>query len=279
MKSSESKYQIILENMDEAYFELDIAGYITFFNPAMIQMLGYSAEELQHMNYRDYIPPEAQAKIYSIFNKIYCTGKADEIFDSEVVRKDGARRIRELSASLIVDPVGHPIGFRCLARDVTTRKIAEEALKKNEEELERKSASLAESNAALKVLLKQREEDKVELERNVLSNVREIIMPYVEELKKGRLTANQSVCIDTIETNLENIISPFLRNITLKYFHLTPRELQVATLVREGRTTKEIAELLNMSSGTIDFYRNSIRKKFGLNNKKVNLRSYLLSLS
>jgi DNA-binding CsgD family transcriptional regulator len=152
-------------------------------------------------------------------------------------------------------------------------------LKKNEEELERKSASLAESNAALKVLLKQREEDKVELERNVLSNVREIIMPYVEELKKGRLTANQSVCIDTIETNLENIISPFLRNITLKYFHLTPRELQVATLVREGRTTKEIAELLNMSSGTIDFYRNSIRKKFGLNNKKVNLRSYLLSLS
>lgn len=279
LKSSEDKYRIILENMEEAYFELDLTGNFTFFNTATVEMLGYSAEELGHMNYRDYVLPETTIRLFKIFNKIYRTGEPAEIFDYQVIRKDGGRRFREMSASLIRGSDGSPVGFRCLARDVTKRKLAEEALKKKEEELERKSASLVETNAALKVLLKQREEDKIDLERNVLSNVREIIMPYVEEVRKGRLTPGQSVCIDTIETNLENIISPFLRNITLKHFNLTPKEFQVANLVKEGRTTKEIAEFLNMSTGAIDFHRNNIRKKFGLNNKKVNLRSYLLSLS
>jgi len=279
LKSSEDEYRIILENMEEAYFELNLAGNFAFFNTATVEMLGYSAEELGHMNYRDYVLPETTIRLFKTFNKIYRTGEPAEIFDYQVIRKDGDRRFREMSASLIRDPSGSPIGFRCLARDVTKRKLAEEALNKKEEELERKSASLFESNAALKVLLKQREEDKVDLERNVLSNVREIVMPYVEELKKGGLAVNQSVCVDTIQTNLENIISPFLRNITLKHFNLTPKEFQVANLVKEGRTTKEIAEFLNMSTGAIDFHRNGIRKKFGLNNKKVNLRSYLLSLS
>ena len=278
-ESRENKYRIILESIEEAYFELDLAGNFTFFNKSASQMLGYTPDELMSMNYRDYVPPDTTNRLFKIFNKIYRTGKPAEIFDYQIIRKDGGRRFREMSASLLQDPSNRPIGFRCLARDVTKRKLAEKALEKKDRELEIKSASLAEANTALKVLLKQREEDKVELERNVLSNVREIIIPYVEELKKSRLTASQSVCIDTIEANLTNIISPFLRNITLKHFNLTPKEFQVANLVKEGRTTKEIADFLCVSTGAIDFHRNSIRKKLGLNNKKANLRSYLLSLS
>ncbi|TFG93630.1 MAG: helix-turn-helix transcriptional regulator [Syntrophobacterales bacterium] len=279
LESNEDKYRIILENMEEAYFELDLTGNITFFNSATLEMLGYSAEELAHMNYRDYVLPETTIRLFKVFNKVYRTGEPADIFDYQVIRKDGTGRFREMSTSLIQDPAGSPIGFRCLARDVTTRKLAEETLNKKEKELEKKSASLVESNAALKVLLKQREEDKVEFERNVVSNVREIVVPYIEELKKSQLTVNQSVCIETVDANLKNIISPFLRNITLKQFNLTPKEFQVANLVKEGRTTKEIADFLNISPGAIDFHRNSIRKKLGLNNKKSNLRSYLLSLS
>ncbi|MFH0960302.1 MAG: PAS domain S-box protein [Pseudomonadota bacterium] len=279
LKSSEDRYRIILESVEEAYFELDLAGNVTFFNKATSHMLGYTPDELMGMNYRDYVPPESTNRLFKIYNKIYRTGKPAEIFDYQIIRKDGTRRFREMSASLIRDPSQDPIGFRCLARDVTKRKLDEEALKKRDKELEIKSRSLAESNTALKVLLKQREEDKVELERNVLSNVREIIIPYIEELKRSRLTANQSVCINTIETNVTNIISPFLRNITLKHFNLTPKEFQVANLVKQGRTTKEIADFLGISTGAIDFHRNSIRKKMGLNNKKANLRFYLLSLS
>jgi len=279
LESGEVKYQTALESIEEAYYEVDLAGNLTFFNNSMCKMLCYSSDELMGMNYREYVPPDTAERIYKICNKIYRKRKPAEIFDYPVIRKDGSIRFRESSVSLMQDSSGRPIGFRCVARDITNRKLAEETLRKKDEELEVKSRSLEESNTALRVLLKQREADKVELERNVLSNVREIIIPYVEELKRTLLTVNQSVCIDTIETNLMHITSPFLRNITLKHFNLTPKEFQVANLVKEGRTTKEMSNFLNISTGAIDFHRNNIRKKFGLNNKKVNLRSYLLSLS
>jgi DNA-binding CsgD family transcriptional regulator len=85
--------------------------------------------------------------------------------------------------------------------------------------------------------------------------------------------------VHIIEDNLRNIVSPFLQNLTVTQFNLTPKELQVANLVKEGRTTKEIADFLNVSTGAIDFHRNNIRKKFGLSNQKSNLRSHLLSLA
>jgi DNA-binding CsgD family transcriptional regulator len=85
--------------------------------------------------------------------------------------------------------------------------------------------------------------------------------------------------INIIETHLDDIISPFLCNLTSKYPNLTPREIQITNLIKEGRTTKEIADILKSSSGAIDFHRNNIRNKLGLKNKNANLRSYLLSLS
>jgi len=85
--------------------------------------------------------------------------------------------------------------------------------------------------------------------------------------------------MSSIETHLNDIISPFLRNLTSGYLHLTPREIQIANLIREGKTSKEIAQLLHLSQGAIDFHRNNIRNKLGLKKKKANLRSYLLTLS
>ncbi|MDZ4165131.1 MAG: PAS domain S-box protein, partial [Smithellaceae bacterium] len=272
-------YKTILESIEEAYLEVDLAGNLTFFNRAALQMLGYTADELMSMNYRRYVSPDATRRIYRIFNAIYRTGKSAEIFDYQIIKKDGSRMFREMSASLIRDLSGSPVGFRCVARDVTKRKLADEALKKKDRELEIKSRSLAESNTALKVLLKQREEDKMELERNILTNVRQTIIPHIEELKKCRLAPDQLNCVNAVESNLKNIISPFLRNLTLNHFNLTPKEFQVADLIREGKTTKEIAGLLNISTGAIDFHRNSIRKKLGMNNRKVNLRSFLTTLS
>lgn len=279
LRCSDDKYRIILDNMEEAYFELDLAGNITFFNNSTLTMLGYDRSELLGMNYRSYVSSDTDVELYDIFNGIYKTGNPAEIFGYPVLRKDGTVRFREMSASLRRDYADRPIGFRCLARDVTKRKLAEDALKQRDGELEIKSRSLAESNTALKVLLKQREEDRVELERNVLSNVREIVIPYIEELKKSLLNLGQAAMVETLEANLLNIVSPFLRNLTLTQFNLTAREFRVANLVKEGRTTKEISDMLNISSGAVNFHRNGIRKKLNLNAKKINLRSYLLSLA
>lgn len=278
-QSAQNKYRIVLENMEEAYFELDHAGSIVFFNPSTVEMLGYPAEDVLNMNYRQYVFPETAKRLFKIFNTIYRTGKPAEIFDYQIIRKDGTRRFREMSASLIRDSHLNPIGFRCLARDVTKRKQAEERLRHKEEELKRKSASLIETHAALNVLLQQREEDKVEFKKNVMTSVMHIVAPYVDVLKKSRLTADQMTCVDVLETSLNNITSPFLRNITLHRCHLTPKEFRVATLIKEGKTTKEMATFFKVSPAAVDYHRNRIRKKLGLNDRKINLRSYLVSLS
>lgn len=274
-----AKYQEMLEQMDEAYFELDKAGNITFFNRAALEMVGYTAEEFMGMNSRQYIPREDYDRLFKIYNRIYRTGQPALIFEYAIIRKDGRIAYRQTSASLIKDSSNGKSAFMNLSRNITSRKLYEDAIKAKEQELEIQSLSLAESNTALKVLLKQREADRVELERNVLSNIRELIVPYLEKLKTRVLGNDELALVHIIEDNLRNIVSPFLQNLTMTQYNLTPKELQVANLIKEGRTTKEIAGFLNISTGAIDFHRNNIRKKLGLNNQKANLRSYLLSLS
>ena len=148
--------------------------------------------------------------------------------------------------------------------------------KQAEESLDIKSRTLEEVNTALRVLLKQREEDKNELEENILLNVKELILPYVERFKKGRLDAGQMSNVDILETNLREITSPIMRK--LQSFDLTPKEIEVVSYLKDGRTTKEIADLLGVSPRAVEFHRYNIRKKLGLDQKKANLRSYLRSI-
>ena len=162
--------------------------------------------------------------------------------------------------------------------DITELKMAEEVLKRREQELQLKSQSLEEANTALKVLLKHREEDKATLEEQVLANVKKLVLPYVEKLKSPRLDSSQQLHVEIIEAHLNDIVSPFLRNLSSAYLSLTPREIEVATLVKEGKTTKEITKLLNISTTAVDFHRKNLRSKFGIKSKKTNLRSFLTSL-
>lgn len=166
-----------------------------------------------------------------------------------------------------------------LNKEIMQRKRAVKTLREREAALKVQARNLGEANTALKVLLRHREEDKTELEEKVLSNVKELVLPYVEALKRTGLDAKQITYVGIVESHLNNIVSPFLRRLSSKYLGLTPREIQVANLIKEGKATKEIAELCNVSSRAVEFHRDNIRAKLGLKNKKANLRTYLLSLS
>ena len=163
--------------------------------------------------------------------------------------------------------------------EITALKLTEKALRQREEELQDQTQGLEEANIALKVLLKQRENDKAELEHKVLSNVRELVFPYLEKLKGARLKAREKTLVEIVESHLNDIVSPLLQRLTSAQLVLTPQEIQVATLVKEGKSSKEIADILNVSVTTINFHRKNLRKKFNLSNTRQNLRAYLLSLS
>jgi DNA-binding NarL/FixJ family response regulator len=164
-------------------------------------------------------------------------------------------------------------------RERRERQMAEEALKKREKALALKTESLEEANTALKVLLRHREEDKVTLEEQVLINIRKLVFPYIENLKHLQLNKKQMAQVGIIEENLREIVSPFLRRLSSSYLDLTPREIEVANLVKEGKTTKEITDILNISTTAVDFHRKNLRAKFGIKSKKTNLMAFLSSLT
>ncbi len=172
-----------------------------------------------------------------------------------------------------------PIRVVTSHEDITALKLTEEALRKSQEELIDQKQSLEETNIAMKVLLKQREEDKLELEKKVLTNVKDLVLPYVEKLKNSRMKPKDRTLVEIVETHLNDIISPLLQSFANAKILLTPQEMQVASLVKDGKTSKEIANILNVSETTINFHRKNLREKFGLKNKQTNLRSYLLSIS
>ena len=126
LKESEEKYRTILENIEDGYFEVDIAGSLTFFNDSLCRTLGYSKDEMIGMNNRKYTDKENAKKLYEAFNKVYRTGEPIKGFGWEVVTKDGRKLFGEVSVSLIKDSKGKPTGFRGIARDITERKRAEE---------------------------------------------------------------------------------------------------------------------------------------------------------
>ena len=133
LKASEEKYRTILENIEDGYYEVDLAGNFTFFNDALTRIHKYSRDEMMGMNYREYTDEENAKIIYQDFNRVYHTGEPSKGTLYEVITKNGERRNVGTSISLIRDSSGKPIGFRGIARDITEFKRAEEAVRISEE--------------------------------------------------------------------------------------------------------------------------------------------------
>lgn len=132
LRQNEEKYRTILENMQEGYFEVDLAGNFTFFNDSLCRIDGFSKEELMGMNYRQLMDKETAKIIFKAFNTVYTTGNLLPEINYQIIRKDGVKRYTEASVSLLKDSSGKPTGFKGIIRDITDRKNAEEALRESE---------------------------------------------------------------------------------------------------------------------------------------------------
>ncbi len=205
-----------------------------------------------------------------------------------VVRRPDGKKLNFLcNSGPIRDRNGDLVAGIIVWRDITELRRREEKLHTNlimarkdmEEQLQAKSNRLLEVNSALKVLLRQRDEDRKEFEEAVLTNIENLIMPYVKRMKSGPLSDSQASLLEILESHLKELTSKFGKTLALEYRVLTPTEMRVAALVRDGKTSKEIADLLCICEKTASFHRNNIRTKLGLRGMGANLRSHLLTLT
>jgi DNA-binding NarL/FixJ family response regulator len=155
---------------------------------------------------------------------------------------------------------------------------ANKALQEREVELSFQKNELEEVNSALRVLLKYREEDKALLEENVMTNIKMSVEPFLDKIKRGQLTQDQRETLQILELNINDLTTHFIRKLSSTYLNLTPTEIHVSGLIKQGKTSKEIAMILNISENTVMTHRYKTRQKLGLLGKKNNLYSYLQTL-
>jgi PAS domain S-box-containing protein len=314
IRESEKRYRNFLESSPDPIVVYDMKGIATYINPAFEQTFGMSRNSLLGKRI-DFVPPEAWPETRAAIQTML-SGEKIHLFETQRLTRDGRKLDIQLSACLNMGDNGEPIGNIVTLRDVTAhkraeralrnyqdqlqelvlertaelaqanqqlameveeRKRAEKALLRREKELQAQSQHLEEVNTALRVLLKQREQDKNELQENVQFNVKELVSPYLEQLKSTRLSTRQQTLLRILSSNLDNIVSPFIRGLSSRFVHFTPMEIRVANLIKEGKTNKDIANMLLISKNTVLFHRHHIRKKLNLTRTSINLRSHLLA--
>jgi PAS domain S-box-containing protein len=283
-----NSYRKLIENAIDSIAVLQ-GHEIKIVNAQLLKMFGcrHKKEMLNH-SFTEFVAPEDRQLICRM-----CVDREnEETFPYHVEFKalccDGKKFDAEIFTNLI--EFQGKIARQAIIKDISNKAIADKTRRKADKklnyrlesqirELDETIKNEEETNRALKALLEKKERDQKEIQESVLLNVNKLILPYIEKIKLTELDDFQKTYLEIIETNLKDIVSPFSRKMSVKELNLTPKELQVANLTKKGIPSKTIAQIMNISYRTVDAYRKNIRKKLGLNHKRVNLRSYLMSLN
>ena len=286
LELSEKRFRLALDASSDGVWDWNLIDDKVYYGTNWHRLLGYTDDDMKttSLSWDTVMHPDDMEKTMVQLEE-HIKGRTNRYeIEFRMKRKDGGWQWI-LSRGKIVewDQTGKPSRFIGTNVDIARLKNVEKELQNAYSKLDRKvrerTKELEETNIALKVLLQKRNESKKILEQQILDNVTDLIEPYLSKLEKMTLTADQQVLIDILETNIKEITSPFSRDLSLNFTKLTPAEVQVANLVKQGKRTKDIGLLLNLSPGTISIHRKNIRKKLGLTNQRINLQSFLASYS
>ncbi len=279
LAESEAQYRELVEGapVGIGVYEVD-SGKVVSVNDRYCEFVGYAAREilgrspeymLDEESRRDFL--KRRASLLSGETRAYTT-------ENRLLTRDGQVRWAIISVNLVPVEKDRPMLARAIITDITARRRAETELAQRERELLMKSRQLSEMNMSLRKLSRRRSDDFKAFEARILENIQDLVVPYVERLKDSPLNMDQRVFLNIVEANLSEIVAPFMRRIGERHNNLTPREVEVANLVRMGNSSKEIAKLLGITKRAVEFHRDSLRDKMGLKKSKKNLRAYLASI-
>ena len=288
LRESEERFRIFMDNSPGIAWIKDEEGRYVFLSKSYQRRFGLKDDDWHGKTDLELWP----GKTAEVFHKndlaVLHDGGTQTVLE-ELFSPDGTKSYWWSFKFLLEDANGRKyIGGSGV--DITERRQAEEELRKHRNnlekmvkkrtgELETKTRLLEETNTALRFLLDQRTKDKGELEDNIMSNVHKLVAPYLDKLKNSPLPPQAAAYARIIDSSLREITSPFTNKLSTKFLNLTVKEIEVANLITEGKSTKEIAKLLNSTDRAIKFHRANIRRKLGLKKTSKNLATYLLSLS
>ncbi len=273
MENQNKALRALLNAPPDLVFLFDTEGNIISANQKVADLLGLEIEKIEGKNILEIAPEPIAKKRMALLKQLVRKRTRLEVEDEGTLG-----RIYNLRGFPISDEKGTVLQVAVYGEDITEKKLMEKTIRDKERELKKKNKRLEQANIALEVLLRKRQKDREVIERNVLTNIQELIEPFVAKLRETDVTETRDTYLEIIESNLKEVVSPFLRTISQRYETLTPTEITVANLVRQGMPTKRIAEVMSLSARTIEFHRNGIRNKLGIKKKSINLRSYLLSM-
>jgi PAS domain S-box-containing protein len=313
----ESRYQSLVENIPDVIYSLDQTGNILTINKAVLAY-GYTQEELIGKHFIEFIHPDdcdwaidlylgvvAARKSHTRTRPFRIFTRSREIrwleasyfirYDAQgqFIRHEGACHDitesvqHQTSLIQVREELEKQVRIRTrelleanleLQREIEDRRATEKALREREAELVTEKANLQEANTALKVLLKRREVDKKELEEQIQSNIKQLVLPYLQKVLKQSADEGIHAYLGIIESNLREITCGFSRRLSLEFYSLSAAELKIANFIRQGKKSREIADLLNISIRTVEASRQSVRRKLRLDKQKVNLRTFLMSI-
>jgi len=274
LRESEERFRAIFDSAQDCIFIKDTDLFYTFVNPCMEELFGLPSRDIVGKDDNNLFGGDECRPIREVDLKV---------LSGEIIKEEHTLPVNEKQVTFhtikapLRDSAGNVMGLCGIARNITDRKQFEEALRDKESELERQARNLEKVNIALNVLLDHREEEKKKAQEDIVAKAKKLIFPYLEKMENGVLSDEGTIYLNIIRSNLTELISSYMSGGSQQYQHLTPTEIQIADLIKQGKTTKEIASLMNVSLPAVSFHRANVRKKLGLLHAKANLRSYLQS--
>jgi len=274
LRDSEEKFRTLAETAGVAIFIYKENRFL-YVNPIMEKVLGFTEKEILNMNVWDLIHPDFREIVQQ---RAIARLKKEDLplrYEVKVITKEGQSLWVDFSTG-IIEYERKPAALGT-AIDISERKQVEEALRQSEQKLSEQNFMLEQKNIALRELMDQVKAEKEKMEDHIKKNIIHLLFPLLERMKmKG--SKIDPIAINLLEENLKNLTSPFGAEISKKMIRLTQREIEISNLIKSGLSSKEIAKLSDISVRSVTTHRNNIRKKLGIQNKDINLTTYLKQL-
>ncbi len=278
IESSVNFHSKIVEEMEEGIILIRSKDdLIVYTNSKFDALFGFESGELlgHHVSIVYASKEEAYRDISQMFKKLKKNRKWSG--DIKLIKKDASSFYSTVNASTLNHPEFGEV-YLFVYNDITERILSEQKLKQTTKILELERQELNEKNIALKEIMFQIENEKQLIREQINTNIENVILPTLRRVTNKTYEENLQNDLMNLEKDLKRITSSFINKLKKQYSTLTPREIEISNLIKNGLTSKDISQVLSLSLLTVHKHRELIRQKLKLQNKSINLTTYLQSM-